>query len=570
MKRISTRDKELLSAYLDDELSFTEREMLERRLKTSPELQAELKRLSNLRNRIAGIDPLPADPWFETRLMERIATDKKAPLSFIMRYSPAIGFAALSVVLMIVFAVQPTFLDDVYNTQRDSIEEFYQANLLPMLGGSDLTNADIFNFAWNEVLPLDNENSTVLNLGTADVSKAFFELRDSREEPAGMNYTEFVNAMEFDDAEREAVDSILESYKDEILTAVMYRPDSKGIAVKKNIINYQAALRAELIDFAAKKRPGLVRAMPVAWVENNNEDLLSFTRAVKNSQENDYVCISADSIYSFSFELDSAAMAEVMVEIERGMQENAEAMRELRAERSREMKRLRESMRSRSPRVDPPYVGKPAKAERPPHVQVAGHGIQFDTRDGRVIVPNIPDYDFVMPNMDSIRFAIDVAMDVLDDMSISIEVDSSSDGTVRSFAFDIRTGPDSSMRNFQYNYKLPDKAFFDSLNTAIQVFQHDSVIQKFIPKFQMKGNQLKMDMESFFNDSTMQQFMQGFGAPDSFLKNFEHFRPAGDAEMSRELQEEMEDLQEEMRQLREEMRQLRREQREERERERKN
>jgi len=68
-------DKELLSAYIDGELSLNEKKLIEDKIKTSLELQKELSDLKKIKELTSGsVDRISESPFFETRLFANINT----------------------------------------------------------------------------------------------------------------------------------------------------------------------------------------------------------------------------------------------------------------------------------------------------------------------------------------------------------------------------------------------------------------------------------------------------------------------------------------------------------------
>ncbi len=67
------KDFELLSAYLDGELSPNEVEQLKQKIKSSLELQKKLEDLQQIKKLTSSsFKNLPESPYFETRLFARI------------------------------------------------------------------------------------------------------------------------------------------------------------------------------------------------------------------------------------------------------------------------------------------------------------------------------------------------------------------------------------------------------------------------------------------------------------------------------------------------------------------
>ena len=147
------RDLELLSAYVDGEVSEQERLEIEQKLKLSPELQQELLKLQKLKKlTLSSSKRLDDSPYFETRLMARLNDEKTGKK--LKRWYPAIGFALFTILLMLFLKFNPDIINEVVEEQKSNIAGFYKENLKPLLFAADLTNEDIFNFAFYHQLPI--------------------------------------------------------------------------------------------------------------------------------------------------------------------------------------------------------------------------------------------------------------------------------------------------------------------------------------------------------------------------------------------------------------------------------
>ncbi len=171
------RNIELLSAYLDDELSQSEKTEVEKLLATSLELQKQLEDLKKVKQLGNSVKRIPESPFFETRLMAAIEGQKNEP-SKIKRWIPAAALAVVTIIIMVVLKFNPGLIDHMWEDQKVAIEGFYKENLQPVLLAANLTNEDIFNFAFNNELPLDNTRQQYLLLGYDDSGKEFFEIRN--------------------------------------------------------------------------------------------------------------------------------------------------------------------------------------------------------------------------------------------------------------------------------------------------------------------------------------------------------------------------------------------------------
>ena len=82
---------ELLSAYLDGELSDSERQEVELLLQTSLEVRKNLEDLQKVKQLTSRVERIPESPFFETRLMAEIEGQKNDSGKF-KKWIPAAAF----------------------------------------------------------------------------------------------------------------------------------------------------------------------------------------------------------------------------------------------------------------------------------------------------------------------------------------------------------------------------------------------------------------------------------------------------------------------------------------------
>ena len=137
---------------------------------------------------------------------------QKRESSGLRKWLPAAGLAIITVVVMIVMKFNPHLLDQAWENQKVALAGFYKENLQPVLTAANLSNEDIFNFAFNNELPLDDSRKQYLLLGYDDSGKEYFEIRSSDQKINRGSYKEFVTAMNLNDNQKQTVDSIINSY----------------------------------------------------------------------------------------------------------------------------------------------------------------------------------------------------------------------------------------------------------------------------------------------------------------------------------------------------------------------
>ena len=105
----SDKDIEILSAYIDDELSPEEVRELEEKISLSPQLRkklAEIRRLKELTR--SSFKRISEAPYFETRLFA--ALEENSFKRRMKKWLPVTGFVALTLSLMLVLKFNPEFL----------------------------------------------------------------------------------------------------------------------------------------------------------------------------------------------------------------------------------------------------------------------------------------------------------------------------------------------------------------------------------------------------------------------------------------------------------------------------
>jgi hypothetical protein len=159
------KDKELLSAYIDGELSQEEKKYIEEKIKSSLQLQKDLSDLKKLKNLTSNSMAILSDsPFFETRLMATLNQNSSKKFR-LKKWVPAITLSVFTIGLMILLKFNPDFINNFFEKQKSNLAGFYKENLQPLLYAANLTNEDIFNFAMYQQLPLDSNKQQILKLG---------------------------------------------------------------------------------------------------------------------------------------------------------------------------------------------------------------------------------------------------------------------------------------------------------------------------------------------------------------------------------------------------------------------
>lgn len=314
MKKFNN-DKELLSAYIDGELSSDEKNYIEGKIKTSLELQKELSDLKKLKEFTSvSIDRISDSPFFETRVLANITQNKTSKFN-VKKWIPAITLIALTLGLMFLLKYNSNFINNLIENQKTNLAGFYKENLRPLLYAADLTNEDIFNFAMYQQLPLDSSNKQILKLGSNPEGTDYFEIKKVENpdiQPKENNLRKFVAALALNDQEAQQIDSIINSYSDQIASLVLVN-DKNSVAINPNLWKTRKAILADLISFAQKHAPNnLNKIVPPEIVKFDPSSLAKVVSESKNAKDNQYIFCTPDSIFRDNFVFDMKEFKENM------------------------------------------------------------------------------------------------------------------------------------------------------------------------------------------------------------------------------------------------------------------
>ena len=379
--------KEFLSAYLDGELSQPQKAEFEKLLQTSLELKKQLEDLKKIKLLTQKIKRIPESPFFDTRLMATIEGQKKES-NRKNRWLPAAVLAIVTIAVMIVLKFNPNFLNQIWDQQKVNLAGFYKENLQPVLLAANLTDDDIFNFAFNNELPLDNSRKQYLLLGYDDSGKEFFEIRSGDEKLRRQSYNEFISAMNLNQDQRETIDSIIGSYGKALESQVLVN-DKNTVAINPNLWNYRKAIFADLLVAAEKlKIKGFDRIVPAGISDAEKVRVVNAVERLKTSSESNYIFVTPDSVFADSYQFNSQLYETEIKKLEKELEKKQE-----------EIKQFTLSIRFDSTLK---YAGMNDKLKH-------SFRITIDSNICRVDIPENHITEIQMPDIDSINSLIEQA-----------------------------------------------------------------------------------------------------------------------------------------------------------------
>jgi len=503
-------DLKLLSSYIDDELSPGEIKKLEEKIKSSLELQKHLEELKRLKELTSSVKRIKESPFFETRLMTELE-ERKSSSSKIKRWYPAFGLATVTIIIMVLLKFNPGFINNLWEEQKSYLAGFYKENLQPLLFAADLNNEDIFNFAFNKELPLDNSRKQYLHLGYDESGKEYFEIKTAGYEEENNNYEKFIQTLKLDEKQRMKVDSIIGGYARALESQVLVN-ENNTVAINPNLWNYRKAIFADLLVLAEDlNKEEYYKVVPAGLSNQDRVQIVNAVNRLKETPEHNYIFLTPDSIFSERFEFDSKKYEEHLKEVQVHL-ENVE----------KELVRVEINIR-----YDSTLNMLEERMEREEMFHII-----IDSNNCRVNLSRFEIPEFDIPDLDSINEIIKRSTKNFDQLTVHIpEIQHLQQG------FRIDYYKDDSLQTYEYKY---EKYNLDSLLDS-----HEILIDSI--------NSYNWKQFEYFNDSMANKFK--FEFDDSF--------PYYDEKM---LQEQMEKLREDLNHFREDMQEWRNELKEERKR----
>lgn len=439
------KDIELLSSYLDGELSAEEIKYIEEKLSYTPELRdkfEELKRLRELTK--SSIKKLPETPYFETRLFAHL--EEKSYKKRIKRWFPVAAVTMLTLSVMLALKFNPDFFEQMVEEQKLNIAGFYKDNLKPLLFAADLTNEDIFNFAFNNQLPLDNERSQFIQLGSDGAGNEYFEINTAGIPGGKSSFEKFVKTLELNDFQKKQFDSIIGSYASALQSQILVN-DKNTIAINQNLWNYQKAIAADVLAFAKGSSGKIVsEVMPVLY-KVHAPVVQRMVHSVKTNKDNEYIFFTPDSLFVEAFEFNTDDYRREMELAEKDMKRNFEDLKKSKQEM--------EEIKLVQLKLDSTFINH----KRAPRVD-KNINIYIDSNLCRVHIDKITIPDIELPDMDSLEAIINEATKQVKSFVFTIpEFNIKSDK--KSFKFDYKTG--DSIKSYKFDVQIPEIPNVDSL-----------------------------------------------------------------------------------------------------------
>lgn len=489
-------DIEMLSAYLDGELSSKEKIYIEEKIKSSLELQRKLNELKKLKTITSEAKPALAESYyFETRLMASL-NSSGGKADKIKKWIPVFTFTSLAIALIFVLSLNPSFLINIIEQQKGNLADFYKSNLKPLLYAANLTSEDIFNFALYEELPLDPSNTQTLKLSYDQTGKEFFEIRQNSKKKEKNNLQNFIAALELNESEQKQMDSLLNIYSEKISTQVLVS-DKNAIAINPNIWNLRKAVLADILSFARKHgNENFQKIAPIGKIPSIDKNIV-WLEKVKTTSPKDFIICTADTVFSAELNVD-------MSQLNNEMKKFAEEMEKTTVEKNKQQLVFRFKIDSSLAELKDKV-----KSDKNFKVFVHDNGVQVHLQE-----IDIPEVD--LPNFDSIASIISEATRNFTVVSINspnlpevperrnfvIKKESSFNTSLRNREVNIDSVIEENNKRIEINNKKrqsSNKIYNDSSANEVKAIV-DSLIIKQNEELKRQIEQLRKEIEKFRQD----------------------------------------------------------------------
>ena len=461
------KEYEMLSAYIDGELTKEEVKYIEDKLAVSKDLQqklTELRRVKELSQ--SSFQKVIESPYFETKLIASLNSESSSEYK-IKKWIPVLGISLTTIVLMLFLRSNPKFFDTIIEEQKTKLAGLYTENLKPLFITAGLTNEDIFDFALYRKLPLDKERGQYLMIGSNEDGSNYFEIKTASIVKKGNDFEKFIAALDLNEKQKLQIDSILESYANDMQGQILVN-ENNTVAISPKLWNYNKAIFADVMAFA-KDANGVqfVKIAPAGFRDINRPQLVEIAEVVKAASDSDYIFMTPDTIFIETFRFDKEKFDD--------------EMRRMQVEMKKNLKEAENQLRQQNfiLNIDKNIVKLRTKGGKENKLEVF-----IDTNICRVQIPDIYfDWSEIsLPNFDDLETQIAAATKNLQSFTIKIPKEGHSR---QKFEFRVDVRDSAQKFNFDIdipNFKtpiLPDTFMNDSTFSELYNLKADSISNLF-------------------------------------------------------------------------------------------
>ena len=468
------KEYEMLSAYVDGELTKEETDYIEEKLAVSKDLQQKLTELKQVKELSQSTHQKVAEsPYFETKLIASLTSENSSRFKM-KKWIPVVGISLATIVLMLFLKSNPKFFDTIIEEHRTKLAGLYTENLKPLFITAGLTNEDVFDFALSRKLPLDKEQGKYLMLGSNEDGSDYFEIKMTDKNDDTNDFEKFVTALNLNDKQKIQIDSILDWYAEDMREQILVN-ENNTVAISPKLWKYNKAIFADVMAFAKEcNGEQFAKIVPAGFGNIDKPQLVQIAQGVKTASDSDYIFMTPDTIFIETFRFDKDKFDNDMKKMQVEMKKN---LREIDKTLNQQNFILN---------IDKNIVKLRSKSGKQNNFEVF-----IDTNVYRVQIPdfNFDISDISLPNIDDLEAQIEAATKNIRSFSIRFPKEG-----IRKNKFEFRVDVGDSSQKFNFDLNIPN------FRTPIlpDAFMNDSALSE---SYSFKADSISNAIRLLINDS---------------------------------------------------------------------
>lgn len=249
--------------------------------------------------------------------MDEQKNNSSSTFSLVKKYLPYVFLGLLTIALMFFFKYNKEEIGKFLEAGKHNLLSLYADNLKPLLVSTPITEEDVFNFALYQSLPLDKNKNKILVINSDESNNQVYEIRTASFNRATNNYETFVKYLGLNREQKEAADSILNSYKKEIYASV-FVSDKNTFAVNPKISELQQAVLADLVSFSQKISPKKTEELfQKSFSHSDDAKMASLISSARQSAPNEFLLFTPDTVAKTYAEWNQEKFNNQLAEIEK-------------------------------------------------------------------------------------------------------------------------------------------------------------------------------------------------------------------------------------------------------------
>ena len=289
---------DMITAYIDGEMSPAEKVAFEELLLENPELQKKVNEHSEIKELMGEARMLTPSQSMVDDVMRKVNKGGARTGTPLWRY----GSMAAAIAVLLWFASGVGVQPDSTTASTGSLNPV--ASFTSAFQNHDLTDEDVFNFAINRQIPLQEEGS-IIEILNAPNGEALVKLHPYSNKGSAQELMKFKELLSLYNVSEDQLEAIFEKYKPELKKSCVYHSNNQ-IALNTDLWQLNQALMADLLSLTNHIESGRIQGLltsmaePMGWSPR-----AEFVRSATRPQ---FIVIRLDSLTCNPIQLSVAEM----------------------------------------------------------------------------------------------------------------------------------------------------------------------------------------------------------------------------------------------------------------------